>query len=60
MDFDISQSELQCSQQFNTESVLAVKDDDSQPSQRHVASAGVTFSVQSHDIWQLGAQPGTT
>ncbi|EEH15900.1 hypothetical protein PABG_05987 [Paracoccidioides brasiliensis Pb03] len=34
VDFDISQSELKYSQQSNAESVLAVEDDDSQPSQR--------------------------
>ncbi|ODH38658.1 hypothetical protein ACO22_02225 [Paracoccidioides brasiliensis] len=34
VDFDISQSELKYSQQPNAESVLAVEDDDSQPSQR--------------------------
>ncbi|EDN03756.1 conserved hypothetical protein [Histoplasma mississippiense (nom. inval.)] len=57
VDFDISQSELQYSQQSNSESVLAVEDDDSQPSQRHIASAGVTPTTSFTEQTQIFKRP---
>ncbi|OJD13205.1 hypothetical protein AJ78_06323 [Emergomyces pasteurianus Ep9510] len=57
VDFDVSQSELQYSQQSNSESVLAVEDDDSQPSQRHIASAGVTPTTSFTEQTQIFKRP---
>ncbi|EDN05092.1 predicted protein [Histoplasma mississippiense (nom. inval.)] len=57
VDFDVSQSELQYSQQSNSESVLAVEDDDSQPSQRHIASAGVTPTTSFTKQTQIFKRP---
>ncbi|OJD28259.1 hypothetical protein ACJ73_00338 [Blastomyces percursus] len=57
VDFDVSQSELQYSQQSNSESVLAAEDDDSQPSQRHIASAGVTPTTSFTEQTQIFKRP---
>ncbi|ODH26667.1 hypothetical protein ACO22_04499 [Paracoccidioides brasiliensis] len=57
VDFDVSQSELQYSQQSNSESVFAVEDDDSQPSQRHIASAGVTPTTSFTEETQIFKRP---
>ncbi|EDN02438.1 conserved hypothetical protein [Histoplasma mississippiense (nom. inval.)] len=56
VDFDVSQSG-QYSQQSNSGSVLAVEDDDSQPSQRHIASAGVTPTTSFTEQTQIFKRP---
>ncbi|EGC45491.1 conserved hypothetical protein [Histoplasma capsulatum var. duboisii H88] len=56
VDFDVSQSELQY-QQSNSESVFAVEDDDSQPSQHHITSAGVTPTTSFTEQTQIFKRP---
>ncbi|OJD18200.1 hypothetical protein AJ78_01758 [Emergomyces pasteurianus Ep9510] len=56
VDFDVSQSELQY-QQSNSESVLAAEDDDSQPSQRHITSTGVTPTTSFMEQTQTFKRP---
>lgn len=57
VDFEISQSELLYSQQSNAESMLAAEDDDCQPSQRYIGSAGVTPTTSFTEQTQIFKRP---
>ncbi|EEH09812.1 conserved hypothetical protein [Histoplasma capsulatum G186AR] len=58
VDFDISQSELQYSQQSNAESALALDNEDSEPSQLgYIDSAGVTPTTSFAEQTQVFKKP---